>query len=43
MFVIIFNKKINCVYILRKNYILHRPKRKMRQDYLFFIYLKAMF
>ncbi len=23
--------------------ILHRPKRKMRQDYLFFIYLKAMF
>lgn len=22
---------------------LHLPKRKMRQDYLFFIYLKAMF
>ena len=22
---------------------LHRPKRKMRQEYLFFIYLKTMF
>ena len=22
---------------------LHQPKRKMRQDYLFFIYLKTMF
>ena len=29
-------------YILYANQ-LHRPKRKMRQEYLFFIYLKTMF
>ena len=43
----ILKKQLNflmeCITNQMNNLELHRPKRKMRQDYLFFIYLKAMF
>ena len=41
-FIPIFIKTWNKLYPgIDVKILLHRPKRKMRQDYLFFIYLKA--